>query len=253
MAARRLRRALVALAVVLLLGPALVGVSGAVSLGGDWRRASRESVGRVPPAAATPEAVVQLWAARTFGWRGLFAVHTWLATKPAGAAHYDVHQVVGWTLRHRGTVVASEPDLPDRRWYDAEPVLVAERRGAAAAALIAPVLAAVASYPHAAEYRMWPGPNSNTFVAHVLRAVPALGFEVPSTAIGKDYLAGGRAVARAPSGSGWQVSLGGLAGVLAARREGLEVNLFGAVFGLDPLAPALKLPGIGRLGATARE
>jgi hypothetical protein len=33
-----------------------------------------------------------------------------------------------------------------------------------------------------------------------------------------------------------------------ARREGLEVNLLGLTFGIDPLGLALKLPGVGRIG-----
>lgn len=31
-------------------------------------------------------------------------------------------------------------------------------------------------------------------------------------------------------------------------REGVEVNLLGLTFGLDPFGPALKLPGLGRVG-----
>lgn len=245
---RRWRHWLASILALFLCGPALIGVSGAISLDADWRTANRDSVGLAPDPAATPEALIQLYAARAFNWRGLFAVHTWLATKAAGADHYVVHQVVGWNLRNRGTVVASGPDLPDRRWYDAEPQLLAELRGAPAAALIEQVAAAVVRYPYAAEYGLWPGPNSNTFIAFVLREVPGLGFELPATAIGKDYLGDGTWVARAPSGTGMQASLGGVLGVLAARSEGLELNLFGAVFGLDPLGPAVKLPGLGRVG-----
>jgi hypothetical protein len=36
--------------------------------------------------------------------------------------------------------------------------------------------------------------------------------------------------------------------LLVARQEGLEVNLLGLGFGIDPLGPALKLPFIGRIG-----
>jgi hypothetical protein len=77
--------------------------------------------------------------------------------------------------------------------------------------------------------------------------VPELRVDLPPNALGKDYL-GPAVLARAPSGTGWQVSLFGLAGVLVAVEEGLEVNLLGMTFGLDPLGLALKLPGIGRIG-----
>jgi len=82
----------------------------------------------------------------------------------------------------------------------------------------------------------------------VTRAVPELRADLPSTAIGKDYLRGG-VFATAPSGSGYQMSLAGLFGVTASTVEGLEVNLLGLTFGIDPWPPALKLPLAGRIGA----
>ena len=98
------------------------------------------------------------------------------------------------------------------------------------------------------KYRAWPGPNSNTFTAFVAREVPELGLDLPSNAIGKDFLPGGALFATAPSGSGFQVSLCGLAGVLLAVDEGLELNILGLNIGIDAAVPALKLPAIGRLG-----
>jgi hypothetical protein len=54
--------------------------------------------------------------------------------------------------------------------------------------------------------------------------------------------------AAAPSGSGFQVSLYGLAGFLLAVDEGFELNVLGLNIGFDAAVPALKLPAIGRLG-----
>ncbi|HEY5719255.1 MAG TPA: DUF3750 domain-containing protein [Gammaproteobacteria bacterium] len=250
---RRQRRRALLLLLALLLGGPLVGVaSGDVQLRNDWRTADRSPTGLAPDPGLHPEAVIQAYAARAFNWRGLLAVHTWLATKAAGADHYTVHQVVGWRRGNGRSVVRSYADQPDRRWYGAEPELLLDLRGARAAALIPRLEAAVAAYPHATEYTLWPGPNSNTFVAYVGRAVPELGLELPVTAIGKDYLEGGALAGPLPSGSGYQLSLFGLAGVGLGLREGLEVNLLGLAFGLDLDPPALKLPGIGRLGFAAR-
>ncbi len=119
-------------------------------------------------------------------------------------------------------------------------------------ALIAKVRAAVEAYPYPHEYRAWPGPNSNTFTAFVARAVPELGLALPSIAVGKDYLPDGALVASAPSGTGWQVSVLGVVGLLLARAEGIEINLLGLNFGVDFAAPALLLPGIGRVGTARR-
>jgi hypothetical protein len=50
------------------------------------------------------------------------------------------------------------------------------------------------------------------------------------------------------SGTGIEASLWGLLGVKVGWVEGVELNFFGLVAGLDLRHPALKLPGFGRLG-----
>ena len=95
-------------------------------------------------------------------------------------------------------------------------------------------------------YTVWPGPNSNTFLAHVARNVPELRLDIPPTAIGKDYRRWYEPFARSPSGTGFQVSLLGLAGLMLGLEDGLEVNFLGLSFGVDFRPPALRLPGLGR-------
>lgn len=233
----------------LLAGPlAAASLSGCARLSGDWTTASREPAGIAPDPATTREAVVQVYGARAFRWRGAFAVHTWIAVKPADASGFTTYEVTGWGVRNGGSAINIEEDVPDRYWYGARPDLIADVRGARAEAAIPKIKAAVASYPYPASYTTWPGPNSNTFVAHVLRQVPEIGADLPPTAIGKDYLADGGVAARTPSGGGGQISLFGLAGVLASPEEGVEVNLLGLSFGIDPGELALRLPGIGKVG-----
>ncbi|GAB4354647.1 MAG: DUF3750 domain-containing protein [Kiloniellaceae bacterium] len=232
----------------LLAGPALALLSGEVSLERNWASASRDSAGLMPPATATPEAVVQVYGARAFGWRGAFAVHSWIALKPENADRYTTYEVIGWRAWRDGNAIVRREGPPDRHWFGAEPEIYAELRGAEAAAAIPEIEAAVATYPYAREYRTWPGPNSNTFTASIARQVPALRLDLPPTAVGKDYLAADRFFAAAPSGTGYQLSLLGALGLLAAREEGLEVNVLGMTFGVDPGDLAVKVPGLGRLG-----
>ena len=239
---------LLLLLIILVIGPVLALAGGTVRLGQDWRTADRSSAGIAPTPDEAPEAIVSVWAARAFNWRGLLAAHTWIATKPRNASYYMVHQVIGWRGWGGGNVVVSSPDLPDRFWYGQPPQLVKELRGPAAASAIPKILEAVDAYPYIHEYRLWPGPNSNTFTACIARQVPELGVDLPAIAIGKDYLEGGRFFAAAPGGRGFQISLFGLAGVIVGVEEGIEFNLLGLVFGVDPLGPAIKLPGIGRIG-----
>ena len=216
----------------------------------DWRTASREPVGLAPDPAAHPEAVIQVYAARTVGWRGVFGVHSWVAVKPAQAKAYTVYEVIGWKLRWDDTAVSIRSREPDGRWFGNEPELLADKRGAAADALIARIDRAAKSYPYAEEYSAWPGPNSNTFTAWITREVPELRVDLPPTAIGKDYL-GSSVFAAAPSGSGGQFSVAGIFGLTVSTVEGLELNLLGLTFGIDPWPPAIKLPLAGRLGAAS--
>jgi Protein of unknown function (DUF3750) len=215
--------------------------------GENWRRASRAPVGLAPNPATTREAVVQVYAARAVSWRGYFGVHTWIAAKPTGADRYAVYEVLSWNLRRRGSAVEVSNRAPDARWFGAEPELLADLRGDGADETIARIEAAVADYPYADRYHVWPGPNSNTFTAYVLRAVPELRADMPPTAIGKDYL-GADFVARTPSGTGGQLSVFGLFGVLAGLEEGLEVDVLGLTFGIDPNQASIKLPLAGRVG-----
>jgi len=242
--------AILVLAVLLLLtGPLAVLALGRIDLGAHWSTASRASSQQAPAPAIEPAAIVQVYGARAFNWRGAFGIHTWIATKRERAQEYTVHHVLGWNLRRgRSVVTSTEGGPPDFLWFDARPGLLAEHRGAGVEQLIERIEAAVARYPYTDRYSAWPGPNSNTFVAWVARQVPQLGLDLPPTAIGKDWLPAGRYFMPTPSGTGWQLSLHGVLGVAAGRSEGLEFNLLGLNAGIDFDDFALRLPGLGRVG-----
>lgn len=213
-----------------------------------WSEARWDSAGLAPAPSVTAEPVLQVYAARTFGWKGIFAVHTWIAFKPQDAPAYERYEVVGWRVWRGGGAVRRGGHAPDGRWAGHMPELLLDVRGPAAGPLIEQVRVAIEGYRYADRYRTWPGPNSNTFVAHIARSVPELGLELPPTAIGKDYLGGIELVAPAPSGTGYQVSLFGLAGFTLALKEGIELNFLGCTLGIDLDDLALKLPGFGRIG-----
>lgn len=211
-----------------------------------WRTAARHSAGLAPdPVRFTDTAIVQVYAAATYGWRGYFAVHPWIIHKRAGETAYTRHDVIGWG---RGTVVRRNYALPDGLWFGATPRVLVDHRGEGVDAMIDDIEAAIARYPYADEYRSYPGPNSNTFLAHIGREVPALRLDLPANAIGKDYRPVTRPFGVSPSGSGLQFSLLGLLGVSIGLEEGLELNLLGLNFGVDLKRPALRLPAIGRVG-----
>ncbi len=240
---RRTARWLLALAL-----PASVGCAVISRARSDWWELERGPSGQAPDAAFTPEAVVQVYAARAVSWRGVFAVHTWIAVKPSEALAYTRYEVIGWGVDRGAPAVRVNRAGPDNHWFGARPEKLVDLRGAGVEGIVTKVEAAVAAYPYPSSYRTWPGPNSNTFTAWVGRQVPELRLKLPPTAIGKDYLAGGALAGPTPSGTGVQLSLFGLGGVALGVEEGIELNIFTLTFGLDVKSPALKLPILGRLG-----
>lgn len=212
--------------------------------------AGRRAAGLAPVPQSHPEAIVQVYAARTWGVKKALAVHTWIAVKRAGDDRYTTWQIIGWRLRRGSTALVTGHRAPDLPWYGNPAKLLLDIRGPQAEGLIEEIADAVARYPHADKYRAWPGPNSNTFTAFVAREVPGLELDLPSTAIGKDYLINGNPLlGRSSAGDGFQLSLFGLAGLALSPQVGLEVNVLGLNLELDLLDLAIELPGFGRLGA----
>jgi hypothetical protein len=211
----------------------------------NWRSADWSSAELLRPPAEAPQAVVAIYTARVGRWRSIFAHHSWVVVKPEGASRYTRYDVVGW-----GSPVRTDGWPPDGRWFGNAPQAIHLIEGAEAARLIPRIQKAVAGYPYRGwgQYQAWPGPNSNTFVAHVMRSVPELAAALPPTAIGKDWQPFTDIVGLTPSRTGIQISLGGYAGLTLGWVEGLELNFLGLITGIDIRRPAIKLPGWGRIG-----
>ena len=70
---------------------------------------------------------------------------------------------------------------------------------------------------------------------------------LPPNAVGRDF----RPLPYAgltDSGTGIEASLWGVLGIKLGWVEGVEVNVLGLVAGLDLRHPAVKVPGLGRVG-----
>lgn len=112
------------------------------------------------------------------------------------------------------------------------------------AAKIVEVLRRPLDYPYRNSYRAWPGPNSNTYPAWVLRKA-----EIPVAldpkAIGKDFcgvIGGGVSETR----SGFHADTP-VVGLTLGAKDGIEIHVLCLTFGIDLLRPAIKTP-FGRLG-----
>jgi hypothetical protein len=211
--------------------------------GTDWRSRDRSSAGLLASAEDNPAAVVRIYAARTVRWRGIFSVHSWIVVKKDGAPAYTRWDYTAW-----GDPVSVNRFEPDARWFGDEPKVVFAADGPEAARMIPEIEAAIAAYPHVApgDYRVWPGPNSNTFVAAIIDAVPEIDTVLPPNAVGRDYPWDGRWLSF--SSTGLRLRLGGYAGLSVGWVEGIELSVLGSAAGLDIRRPAIKLPALGRFG-----
>jgi hypothetical protein len=93
----------------------------------------------------------------------------------------------------------------------------------------------VKQYPYANQYRVWPGPNSNTFTAYIIHHVPKLQFAMPYNAVGYDY--------------GWRfkvntMQLGGVLGYHLTTKAWV-FNILGLAFGLSFKPLGCIVPGLG--------
>jgi hypothetical protein len=249
MSLRKPRTAIMLIIVLIFLAPlaaraALYALSNAPR---SYRDADWSSTGMLPLASVAKPARVIVFTGTTGAWKGIFSVHSWVVFKRENATNWTRYDVVGW-----GNPLRTNNWPPDGRWYGNTPVIIADVSGAEAEKII-PRIEAVAkgyAYAGAGDYRIWPGPNSNSFTAAVLRAVPELGVTLPPNAVGRDFRDGFYA-GRTDSGTGFELNLNGYAGIKLGWVEGIEVNLLGLVAGLDLQHPALKLPGFGRVGFPA--
>lgn len=233
------------------IGPLWIAFFDNINFKADYRTANRESSHLAPLPKDYSDAILQVYAARAFNWRGIFALHVWLAIKPKNGNAYVVYQVVGWRYFQGMPALSIATDIPDRIWFDQKPKILLDLRGHEAEILIPKINEAASHYPYANEYITWPGPNSNTFIAYLAREVPQMKLALPSIAIGKDFT-GNHFLTKAPSGTGYQFSLYGYFGVLVALKEGLEINILGLVYGINPSNLSIKLPGFGDISFKGR-
>jgi hypothetical protein len=177
------------------------------------------------------------------GPNSAIALHTWVVVKGENERRWRRYDVAGW-----GDPVRLNWWPPDL-WFGERGTAILDVKGERAQELIPRIDAAIKryAYANAGDYRIWPGPNSNTFVATVLRAIPETAVTLPPNAIGRDFRPWPY-LGPTDSGTGVEASLWGVLGLKLGWVEGVEVNVLGLVAGLDLREPGVKLPGFGRVG-----
>lgn len=179
-------------------------------------------------------------------WISRFAHHSWIDVKQGNRfawTRIEVWERGGVRMREIGEDWACAEERWDRPvhghalWLGEEARVLGERILA-----VAPEVGA----RYEQGYQAWPGPNSNTFVAEVMRAVDGLELELDHNAVGKDYAM--------PIGLSWMGERTGVAldtplfGLGVGVLEGLELHALQLHLGLSLFPPALELPFAPRLG-----
>jgi hypothetical protein len=120
-------------------------------------------------------------------WIGRFAWHYWFVVHDATGSHrWEVWQTKnagGFCIGH----VHRDLKAPDHGVGGGPSRLVLEWKEDPARR-IAAVLENARTYPFCHKYRLWPGPNSNSFVAWVLREA-GIEHELDPRGIGRRYFA----------------------------------------------------------------
>jgi hypothetical protein len=197
------------------------------------------------PSNLPPTCVVQLRYATLPKFLRAFAVHYWFTVFDPTARRWQRWEV--WQAKNAGGMSIGHVHC-DRRHPDCGvgggAYRLATQWDGCVAQAIRAILARIEDYPYCDRYRAWPGPNSNTFVAWVLRQA-GLHYPLDPRAIGKDYmgLLGLRLASRLTCAQVETPLLGFRLGVHA----GVEVHLLGLTGGLHWSPPAIDTP-FGRIG-----
>ena len=175
------------------------------------------------------------------------ARHAWFAVRAAGQQKWYRWEVWGGgsSVHQWGDVV--ERDAPPLSWEPGGRVAMhGVLRGDDASDFIRCLERESPRYEYRSHYVFWPGPNSNTYVEHMLRRCGMFA-ALPATCVGKDYR-GVLGISMASGGTGFQVD-SPLIGFKIGLTEGIELHLFTLSIGIDLWPPAIILPyGEGRIG-----
>ena len=119
---------------------------------------------------------------------GIIAAHYWFTVSDLRSGRCDRWEV--WQTPNAGGVCFGHLHCnlqpPDAGVGGGPAIVAAEWTGEEALRLFSVLSQATNVYPYCDYYRAWPGPNSNTFAAWVLRRA-GVGFPLPWKAQGKNY------------------------------------------------------------------
>lgn len=171
-----------------------------------------------------------------------FAHHSWIDVKCGDEKSWERIEVLSASSGVRRFKIGSAAARADRRWRDRDVRVLGTVAGDEARTVAERIrtLSDELSDRYKADYRAWPGPNSNSLLADIARATPGLAFTLHHNAVGKDY--------RGWFGAGLTSSKTGIhidtlpLGFALGLHEGIEVHLLQLTFGISFWPPRIELP-----------
>lgn len=165
-----------------------------------------------------------------------FATHSWVDYRPDLYSSWRRIEIVNKNsglLHHK---ISDADALAGRRWGERVRVL-SQSDGKANPNFVRDIVRFSSGYD-ASIYRVWPGPNSNTFAEHLLREVGGISAQLDHNAVGKEH---GFYAGRTAGGTGLELQTP-LLGVALGLQEGVEVSVLGLSAGASIMPPRVKIP-----------
>ena len=178
-------------------------------------------------------------------WISRFACHTWFDLKNGPNADWERIEILAVDSGVMDYKIPPQEAYSDFRWTNRVSV-IGMIQGDLAKSVIPKMETLAKNYPDKANYWSWPGPNSNTFTASIVRQTPELRLVFDHNAVGKDFVPwfyAGPSV----TGSGWQADTW-LLGVQFGLRDGIQIHFIQLTLGVSLFPPALDLPILPRIG-----
>ena len=230
-----------------LIGPGWVYYTGDIDLKLPWYAFTNSESKINLDSVETNQAVVRIYAARAYNWRGLFAVHPWLLIKEKGLDNFQRIEILGWRQGSLGKISIKNGGL-DSNWFGNPAELVHELSGRQAEIAIPKIYQLIKDYPYKEDYKAYPGPNSNTFMSYIVENTNEIVTTLPPLAIGQRYPIEGKIISWSTDPIKFQISLWGHFGFVIGQNEGVRFFLFGVEWGINPWLFKIVIPGIGVIG-----
>ncbi len=179
-------------------------------------------------------------------WFTQFAQHTWIDVHNKGKndwVRYEMGRLGSGVIRQH----IKPAEFYENKRYDDRDVRIIKvitRDRAEEAANLLPTVTESLDVYYKENYRVWPGPNSNTLIRDIGNKIPALATKLHHNAVGKDFVTNGIIdFGITPSGRGLYLDTI-ITGLEIGAEPEIQLHLLGLTFGFSLFPPSINIPFI---------